>query len=273
MRVVFGNWKYIFKNLWFVLPFVLVPAVFFALSIDQTAIKELAQAFFTGEPQVHFFLLFRVWSVIRVDHWMGAVLGVGAVATTVIFATVMLSLVEKHMRIGKRTFSGAFSQLGNFALIALLVAVVYLALYELWALVISAVLFLITALNHLVVVYLLYVLAFLIALFVLFYVATIFFLWLPCMQITGFRPYDAFLYAYRLMIRVRRKLIAAFALSFFVGAAVLCGAAFLPVYVFLPIAFVVCVFLLLGFCIRMETVYFYTDKLDREDLIRSYREL
>ena len=273
MKVVFGHWKYIFKNLWFVLPFALVPAVFVALSIDQGAIRELAHEFFTGAPQVQFFLLFRAFSFVRVDHWLGAVYGVGAAVTTVIFTTVMLSLVEKHMRIGKRTFSGAFSQVGNFALTALLVVIVYLALYELWALVLSAILFVITALNHLLVVYILYGVACALLLIVLLYVTTIFYLWLPCMQITGFKPYDAFLYAYRLMIGVRWRLIGAMAISFLVGAAAIGAASFLPLYAFLPIAFVLSVFLLLSFCIRMEAVYFYTDKLDREDVIRSYREL
>ena len=39
MRTVFGSWKYIFKNLWFVLPFSVVPAVFMALSLDYDRIS------------------------------------------------------------------------------------------------------------------------------------------------------------------------------------------------------------------------------------------
>ena len=29
----------------------------------------------------------------------------------------------------------------------------------------------------------------------------------------------------------------------------------------------------MSYCVRMETFYFETDKLDREDLLLSYREL
>ena len=273
MRIMFGNWKYIFKNLWFVLPFAIVPGIFLALSLDIDAVTSYIHALFSGNPRVGFIETFQTLSVIRVDGWLGVLFGVCAVISIVIFMSIMLALVEKHMRIGKRTFSGAFSQLGELLLKALLVTFVYLVTYELWALVVSALFFLIGSTHAVVLVYILDALAFLALTLALLYVVTAFYLWFPCMQITCFRPFPAFVYAYRLTLKVRWKLVFALAISYFAALFVLFGASFLPVYLFRIIAFVVQTVLFLGFCVRMETAYFATDKLDREDYIRSYREL
>ncbi|MDE5897544.1 MAG: hypothetical protein K2H43_07005, partial [Clostridia bacterium] len=64
MRIVFGSWKYLFKNLWYVLPFAIVPAIFLALSLDYTAISSLVRSFFTGNPRAGFLDYFRAWSYV-----------------------------------------------------------------------------------------------------------------------------------------------------------------------------------------------------------------
>ena len=98
-------------------------------------------------------------------------------------------------------------------------------------------------------------------------------MWLPCMQATGFRPYDAFLYSYRLSMKVRWRLVLAHAMSLLAFVVLVGGSAFLPEIVSRIVAFGVYLFLFTGFFVRMETVYYEADKLDREDLIKSYREL
>ena len=273
MRIMFGNWKYIFKNLWFVLPFAIVPGIFLALSLDLDAVTSYIHALFSGNPRVGFIEMFQTLSIIRVDGWLGVLFGICTVLSIVLFMSIMLALVEKHMRIGKRTFSGAFSHLGELLLKTLIVTFVYFVMYELWALIVSALFFVINSAHAVVLVYILDALVFLASTLVLLYVVTSFYLWFPCMQITGFRPFSAFVYAYRLVLKVRWKLVFALAISYSVALLVLFGASFLPVYVFRIIAFIVQTLLFLGFCVRMETAYFYTDKIDREDYIRSYREL
>lgn len=275
MRIMFGNWKYILKNLWFVLPFAVLPAVFLALSLDYTAIKETTTAFFTGNPSVGFLHLLRAWSLIRVDSWIGALIGVGVFVCVSVCTALMLSLVEKHMRIGKRTLSGAFSQLGNNLFTAVAVTLLYLVLYEVWAVITAAILYAVGGIvDNITGIYLLSVAAYLVLGAALVYCATIFYLWLPCLQHTGFNGYEALCYSYQLMINVRGRLFLSltgglvFAISVFAVCAV-----YLPRPLFYAAAFVVFICLYLSFCIRMETFYFATDKLDREDLIRSYREL
>ena len=71
MRTVFGSWKYIFKNIWFLLPFAVVPAVFMSLSLDYQCVRSVWSKFFAGdvsnELRADFLELFHAWSFIRVE--------------------------------------------------------------------------------------------------------------------------------------------------------------------------------------------------------------
>ncbi|MDE7158293.1 MAG: hypothetical protein K2N74_01840, partial [Clostridiales bacterium] len=273
MSVMFGNWKYIFKNFWYILPFAILPALFLTLSLDYGAISDLLHMLFSGHPRGDFVMLFRAFSLIRVDSVLGVIYSAVAVITVVLFTALMIALAEKHMRIGKRTLGGISTQFGNLILPVLCVTMLYLILFEVWAVVLSAVMFAISHISSAGVVYLLYALAFAAITVILFYLCAMFYLWIPGIQITCFKPYHAFVYSYRLMTGVRGKIVLSFIISFVIFCIVIGGSVFLPEYAFLPIGFLMFVFMYPGFCIRMETVYFYTDKIDREDLIRSYREL
>lgn len=106
MRTVFGSWKYIFKNIWFLLPFAIVPAVFMALSLDYQCISKVWGDFFTGDPRAEFLDLFHAWSFLRVDSVLGLVYSLLAIVAAIFFLSLLLACVEKHMRLGKRTLSG-----------------------------------------------------------------------------------------------------------------------------------------------------------------------
>lgn len=273
MRLIFEHWKYIFKNLWFVLPFAVVPALFLALSFDYQAIDRFLNGFFTGRPDFDFFDVFCSWSLLRFDSVLGAAYSVCMLVSVVFFLDALLAFSEKHMRIGKRTLSGVFAQMWENLLSTALIVLLYVALYELWALVLSAMLYTVSALGATAAAAVLFILIVALFLAVLLYVATIFYLWLPCIQITGMRAYNAFLYSYRLMTNVRGRLMLSMAISI-VPTIILAGIGALmpPVVTGILMFFVVCL-LFLSFAIRMEVLYFHTDKIEREDILRSYREL
>ena len=273
MRIVFGNWKYLFKNFWYVLACGVVPAFFLALSFDYNAVSAFLHGFFRGDPRVDFLDLLRTFGPIRIDSALGGIYTACAYVTSSIFAAFLLALVEKHMRIGKLTMGGVGTEMKNLLLPSFMIVLLFYALGELAAIIVSALMFAVFSIGSTVIVYLLSVLAVLIVAFLFLYVFEAFFLLLPCLQITGFRPYHAFIYSYRLSIGVRWKLIGAHALSMAVAAILIGGTAFLPEIVFRVTALFLCLFLYTGMLIRMETVYFETDKLDREDIIKSYKEL
>ncbi len=272
MRNLFDSWKYIFRNLLMVLPFAVVPAVFLALTLDYEAISQLMQKFFSGGLlDLTFVDYFRAFSLVRIDG-LGAIFSVLAYFVSCFGAALLLTYVEKHMRIGKRSLSGVLrGALGLYPSV-LLITLVYVALYELWALLLSALLFFVSESTVLALLYVLFFVLFLALSYGLLYVVAVFYLWLPCRQITGFGYYDALLYSYRLLGRVRWRLVLSYLISFAAALVLIGVAAFAPIYVFLLVGLLVFALLFLSFCVRMEVAYFRADKLDREDLIHSYRE-
>ena len=273
MKVAFGNWRYLFQNFWYVIPSAILPAVFLALSIDYTAVSHFAHGMVSGAPRAGFISLLRVFSILRIDSWLGGIYSVLTFLSIAFFSAFLLTIVEKHMRIGKRNLRGADVQLFHILLPATGMTFLFIVLYEVWAIIVSAVFFAVCSFHAATLVYIFYGVAFIAAGILFAFIVAALFLWLPCMQVTGFRPYDALISSYHLSSGVRGKLTVIFALFIVLMTAAFGGLALLPAYVLLPVAFVLYAFLFAAFCVRMETVYFYADKIDREDLIRSYREL
>lgn len=268
MRTVFGSWKYLFKNILFLWPFALIPAVFFSLTLDYQCIHAVSSGFFSGAPQAEFLQYFHAWSFFRFDSGTGALTSILTVVVTVPAFALLLCFVEKHMRLGKRTLSGLWYQTKNLLPSATAYAFIMIVVYELWAVVLSSLLFALAELNSTPAIYVLTLLAIPVFGFVLLYLTTVLYLWLPCRQMTGFRFFEALLYSYRLMVGVRAKLLFSFALSALTGLVLLSTCALLPDVVFHIIAIVLCFFLFLHFGVNMEALYFETDKLDREDILR-----
>lgn len=275
MSVIFGSLKYIFRNFWYVLLFAILPAIFLALSLDYTRIHNYVTDFFTGNPRLDFLDFFCVWSLFHFHDALHAVYSVCALLCVVICASFLFPLVEKHMRLGRRTPNGLQAGFKNAFLPVLGITVLYTVVYEVFVIVLSSLLFAVSAIPNTIAVYFLSIIVYLALFFALFYVAAAFYLWLPCKLMTGFSVYDTFRYSYRLAAGERGKLLLSFLLFALVSIAVLALSALLPPavqYVHYLIAFVLYVFLFLDFCVRMETTYFKADKLDREDIVHSFRE-
>lgn len=273
MNIVYEHWKYIVKHLWFILPFAIVPSLFLALTIDFSAISNFFGGLFTGEPVTRFADIYRVWSLIDFQSALRTVYGVCAIFTIMVAVEFLLAFVEKHMRIGKRTTSGLLEQFKGHILPVVCTIVLAFVAYELWALVLSAMLYAVASMKSAVAVAVCSFILIIVFFMVLVYVVSMFYLWLPCMLMTGFGPYHALLYSYQLVVGVRGKLILSILMSFAPALLLFMGISFLPPFLATIFGFIVIVVLFLSFCVRMETFYFETDKLDREDLLRSYLEL
>lgn len=273
MRIVFEHWKYIFRNLWFVLPFAIVPAIFMALSVDFGGIRIVVSNLFSGDFELDFVEIFRAWSFFRFDSVLGIIDSIFTIFCLVIFSALLLSFVEKHMRIGKRTLSGILDQLESHIFSFILFVIVLTLLYEIWAAVLSAVLFLVCSIASKLVARVIFVIVSALFILLLLYLLTVIYLWLPCSLHTGFGTYNAFLYSYRLVVGVRGQLFLSMLISYLPCFAILFFSSLGPKWISSILAGILFLFAYVSFCVRMETLYFYTDKLDREDLLRSYRDL
>ena len=273
MQIVYEHWKYIVKHIWFILPFAVIPALFLSLSMDFSAIEAFWRGLFSGDFVTDWFEIFCAWSLFGFGSVLDIIYAVCGIVCTLVFMSLILAFVEKHMRIGKRTLSGILSQLsGVFPPVCGMMLVIFF-FYEVWALVLSAMLYSIVSVGSaggIIALSLLVVLFFLAA---LLYLISLVYLCLPCMQMTGLGPFQSLLYSYRLMVGVRGKLLLSLLMSFAPAGLIVWGASFLPEAASVLICLVLFTFLFMSYCVRMETFYFETDKLDREDLLLSYREL
>ena len=185
---------------------------------------------------------------------------------------LLLALLDKHMRFGKRTFNGLWAKLNDNLLSTFGVTMLLVAIYELWTLLLTSLIMLCLllpfglacAFSGVVLVGMHVVLMYLISLG---------YLWLPCMQITGFRTFEALRYGFILCEPVQFKIIGAQTLSM-----LLAEIAIVAVTLWLPGAQIVSVLvttglyalLILQFCVRMQIVYFDREQLERADLKRYY---
>lgn len=272
MNYTIASIKYILKNFWYILPFSILPALFLSLSIDKFAIQKVLTDYFTGKPGGSFPIIFRAISIFNFRDVGAFFAGLAGIVLMVVCVSLMLALIEKHMRIGKRTYNGIFSKLNDNLLSTCGICLFYVLIYEVWAVLISALLFLAYLVENVVAVYILSVIIFFSMHFVLLYVVSLFYLWLPCLQITGFRAFEALRYSYQLVAPVKMRIVFGQWISVTISE-ILIGltAIFVPMRGFsFAAAAVLYMFMTVLFCVRMQVAYFDRAQLERTDLKKYY---
>lgn len=272
MNYTIASIKYILKNFWYILPFAILPALFLSLSIDKFAIQKVLTDYFTGKPGGSFPIIFRAISIFNFRDVGAFFAGLAGIVLMVVCVSLMMALIEKHMRIGKRTYNGIFSKLNDNLLSTCGICLFYVLIYEVWAVLISALLFLAYLVENVVAVYILSVIIFFSMHFVLLYVVSLFYLWLPCLQITGFRAFEALRYSYQLVAPVKMRIVFGQWISVTISE-ILIGltAIFVPMRGFsFAAAAVLYMFMTVMFCVRMQVAYFDRAQLERADLKKYY---
>lgn len=265
--------KYVSKNFIFLLPFAILPALLFSFSTDEEAIIRVVKAIFTWNlSSWSFFDLFRAISVLNFGSWQSLVFGVIGILFMVPCVAMMMAWLEKHFRIGKRTFNGLWGKLNDNFISTCGYAFLLLVIYEVWALLTSALLFFVSRITITALAYSLSGGIFVVMHVVLLYAIGCIYLWLPCMQITGFRAMEALHYSYQLYSPVKGKvLLAQFLLLLFSEALIAACAYWIQnAFVFILLTTVLYLIIIIMYCVRMQIVYFDRDQIERADLVRYY---
>ncbi len=274
MKYTVQSTKYVCKNILYLFPFAILPAWLLSLSTDQAAIIGSLKKFFSGGVnELQFGEIFRAISILNFASWPAIVFGLVGIIVIVPCVALMMALLEKHMRIGKRTFNGLWGKLNDNFLSTCGCVLLLLGIYEIWSLLIAAFLFFFSRITLLPLAYVLVCLAF-IAFHVLLVVAiSTIYLWLPCMQITGFRAYEALVYSYHLMGEIKGKIIAAQLFILFAVEALLgtCAVFIAAGSAFTFIITLVYACMIMIYCVRMQVAYFDRDHIERADLIKYYQ--
>ncbi len=275
MKYTVQSSKYIFKNFLYIFPFAIIPAFFVSLSTDEEAIYCVLDTFFQGKiGEFHFSHLFRAVSILNFASWEAIVFGFLGIILMVVCVAMMMALLDKHMRIGKRTYNGLFSRLNDNLLSTCGYILLLLAIYEVWSLFVSAFLFFFSKIADPFTAYFLMITFYLAMHVVLIYAIGLIYLWLPCMQITGFKAGEALYYSYHLMSKVKWKILVGQLIAFLVAEAVIGACA---VFVQDPLVFTIVTtaffaLLTLIYCVRMMVAYFDRDNIERADLKRYFND-
>ncbi len=264
--------KYIFKNFFYTVPFVILPAFLLSLALAEDSIENVLNAAFTGNISTWSFAdLFRTISVLNFGDPISTVTGLLGIIAIFPCVALFMAFLEKHMRIGKRTFNGLLSKLNDNIPSTFGYGLLFLAIYEIWSLITSALLYFLAMIPNVIVAYIAVGLIYLAMHVVLLYVVGQIYLWLPCMQITGFPMLEALEYSHQLLTPIQWKIIGRQILALLAAEALIgVCAIFLPGSIFTLITTMVYALLLLYYCVRMEIAYFDCDHIERADLRKYY---
>ncbi len=267
--------RYVFRNLWYIALLSVLPGACLAGMACVEDAKAFFTAFFSGNMQeIGWTQIFNTFSVYNFTGWLPALLDLVAYLVIVLCAAMLLALIDKHMRIGKRTLNGIVGKLNDNVLSTAGVALFFSAVYEIWALLFSSLAYAVFSLvPNAAAQYVLFGILLLAGVPALLYVVALFYLWLPCMQITGFEPFEALRYSNQITEKVKRRLVASMLLSIVIGNIVIVPCVlFLPAPAVYAVLLVVYMFYFMIFTVRMEVVYFDAAQLEREDLKKHYRD-
>lgn len=274
MKYTLKSGKYVLKNWLYLLPFAILPAFFLSVSTDESALNAVVGAFLSGAiKEWDFSSLFRAVSVLNFAGWRSIVFGLVGVATLVVCVSLMMALMEKHMRIGKRTFNGIFSKLNDNLIPTCGYALLLIVIYELWSVITAALLFFTSRTAGFTLAYVFTILVFLGMHVVLLWAVSIVYLWLPCMQITGFKALEALHYTNQLSAEVKWRISVGQLISLLVAETAICLCAWFAIDRFWFVLLTTALYsvLIMVFCVRMQIAYFDLDNIERADLRKYYR--
>ena len=188
---------------------------------------------------------------------------------------MLLAFIEKHMRIGSRSLKGIARRINYNFISTLAMLVLALAIYELWALVSSglvyAAIILFGGIARTVIAIVLALGMYLL----LAYIFTQIWLWLPCLQITGYNFMDALNFSAQAIGQNKKKLYVSIMLPYIAGMVLILAVVgvcsmydvLVPAFVLIELIYIL---LFLYFNVLMYAVYFDAAGEEREDLKKRF---
>jgi hypothetical protein len=273
MKYTIQTGKYIIKNFFYIVLFALLPALFLSISLAEEEIIRVLNAILVGDFSTWTFPdLFAAISVLNFSSWQSTVTGIVGLVAMVPCVALLMAFLDKHLRFGKRTFNGLWSKLNDNFISTFGYILLFVTIYEVWALLTAALMFLISLIPNAIAVYITASLVYLVMHVVLLYAIGAIYLWLPCMQITGFPAVEALQYSHQLVTSVKWRILFG-QLLFLLGteALLVVCAWILPEFiVFTAWTTLLFTILLLFYCVRMVIAYFERDQIERADLRKYY---
>ena len=265
------SFSYVFKNFIFIFLFSLLSSYFLAFVQRGDRSASLIAGLFADGESVGFGEVFSFLSVFSADGWA---FSLTAVVLLAILLPMLTGFIERHMRLGVRSLKGMLSRFNYNFIACFRLLVIFLALYELWALLASGFIYLIVVLFNGILRGILAAVCFALAVVLACWIFSAVLLWLPVLQITGYRFVDAFVYEYQLYSGRRIRIF----LSVLVPWAAACACMILSAFFVWPVSSVLdfivrellLLLLILYYVVLMYVVYFSASGEERADLAKRY---
>ena len=195
---------------------------------------------------------------------------VGLIAL-VLCVALLMAFLDKHMRFGKRTFNGLWSKLNDNFISTFGYVLIFLLIYEVWAVLLSALLCFVSLIPNAIAVYIIAGCVFVAMHIALLAAIGAIYLWLPCMQITGFKALEALRYSNHLMAPVKWIILIKQLVILLVAEIViaLCSVFAFNSLTFTVVSTVLYALIIMTYCVRMMVAYFDREQIERADL-RKY---
>jgi hypothetical protein len=273
MKYTLKTMQYNAKNFFYVFPLVIVPAFVLAFTLAREDIFAIVEKIQSGAfADISFKEIFQAVSIFNFATWETIIAGTLGVIALVVFGSLLMAFTDKHMRFGKRTFNGLFGKLNDNLLSTFGFTMLLFFIYELWTILLAAGLKI--CLQADITLMLIVVPLLVLAMHLLLtYAISFVYLWLPCMQITGFRPFEALRYAFILCEPIQWRIVLSQAISLLLAeAAITLVTLYVPgtPIVSIAVATVCYALVILQFCVRMQIVYFDREQIERADLKKYY---
>lgn len=265
MKYIKLTLRYMKSNPWLILA-VVVAAVALAPTFDMKSFSDIARTYRDGTIDASFTMWIKLFLPFNLNNVWLALLSVACYAVLVVDLAFIQSLTDKHVRFGTlslKSLGQSFNiNVVNGLVFAVFIMIAYCLFAVIWAAVMDAV-----CLIKAPYIFVLGV-AICTGLYALMlYLFSLFILWVPCADVTGFKKYEAFSYGYslasdrrgRLFVSVLIPSVIAWVVGYTIGFASLPALAFTVIPVLGGLLFVY-------LSVLAYVAYVDAEGIEREDL-------
>lgn len=258
-----------FKSNVLLLPAIIAACALIPLVMDFTVYDAIAESFRYGLLTPDFYTWFRMFFIFNLSGVHQAIISVLAYVGFTLLLGYVHSIVDKHIRFGMKSFKSILNGINGTAISCaggtLLFFVCHAIVCSVMAAIMSTFCLIQTPYAFIVGA----ILCFGISIVSLF-VMEIFFLWFPCLEITGFRAYEALNYSYSLCHKSMGNIFVSIALPVLVISGITTALPFvINVYVTAIIVSALLGLLVIYLAVLEYIIYVNEEGITREDL-RKY---
>jgi hypothetical protein len=211
MKYTKDTLKYLKNNILLLLPCYVIAVVCLTALINFEAYQTIAQSISKGSVSDSFLEWLRFFTLFNPENVFKIIAGIVAYVILILDLAFIHSLIDNHVRFGSRSIRSIASSFNINVVNSFIFTILAICFHFICGIILAAIMKTceLIPLNYS---YIFGLILSAILMIVIFFVCSLFMLWLPCVEITGFRKYEALNYSYALARQRVWKIFVAFAI-------------------------------------------------------------